>query len=180
MSELKKSRLEVQAILKSCIENGLAFMQRTGWAVMEFANASFQRADKVVLMRLIGSHRVGWQATSHSLHDGNLIARDEWIEEQHWQIHCVCKRKQSATPNDEFPEDACSDLVTWFNGRGCDELRTHRMANLRIDSDSIFVYTDNSDLYQKRAVFTVKIIVPKEVSAGEIELDALVPKIYPV
>jgi hypothetical protein len=35
-------------------------------------------------------------------------------------------------------------------------------------------------LYQKRAVFTVKIIVPKEISAGEIELDALVPKIYPV
>ena len=35
-------------------------------------------------------------------------------------------------------------------------------------------------MYQKRAVFTVKVVVPKEVSAGEIEVDALVPKILPV
>ena len=180
MSELKKSRLEVQAILKSCIEDGLAFMQRTGWAVMEFANASFQRADRVVLMNLIGSRRVGWQGRSHSLQDGGLVAKEEWIEEQRWQIHCVCKRGQSASPNDEYPEDACSDLVTWFNGMGCDKLRAHGMANLRIDSDSIFVYTDNSDLYQKRAVFTVKIQVPKEVTTGQDAVDAIIPDVEPI
>ena len=180
MSELKKSRFEVQAILKSCIEDGLAFMKRTGWAVMEFANESFQKADRVVLMNLVGTRRVGWQGRSHSLKDGGLIAKEEWIEEQRWQIHCVCKRKHAATPNDEFPEDACSDLVTWFNGRGCDELRTHRMANLRIDSDSIFVYTDNSDLYQKRAVFTVKIQVPKEVTTGQDAVDAIIPDVEPI
>ena len=180
MSELKKSRLEVQAILKSCIEDGLAFMKRTGWAVMEFANASFQKADRVVLMNLVGTRRVGWQGRSHSLKDGGLIAKEEWIEEQRWQIHCVCKRGQSASPNDEYPEDACSDLVTWFNGMGCDKLRTHGMANLRIDSDSIFVYTDNSDLYQKRAVFTVKIQVPKEVTTGQDAVDAIIPDVEPI
>lgn len=180
MSELKKSRLEVQAILKSCIEDGLEFMQRPGWAVMEFANASFQKADRVVLMNLVGGRRVGWQGRSYGVEDNELTRHDNWFEEQRWQIHCVCKRKQAAVPTDQFPEDAASDLVAWFNGRGCDVLRKSKMSNLRIDSDSIFVYNDNSDLYQKRAVFTVKIIVPKEVSAGEIELDALVPKIYPV
>lgn len=180
MSDLKKNRLEVQAILKSCIEEGLVFMQRQGWAVMEFANASFQRADKVVLLNLVGTRRVGWQGRSYGVKNDELTRHDNWFEEQRWQVHCICKRTQSAKPTDEFPEDACSDLISWFNGRGCDVLRKSKMSNLRIDSDSIFVYNDNSDLYQKRAVFTVKVVVPKEVSAGEIEVDALVPKILPV
>lgn len=180
MSDMKKNRLEVQAILKSCIEDGLAFMQRQGWAVMEFANASFQRADKVVLLNLVGSRRVGWQGRSYGVKNNELTRHDNWFEEQRWQVHCICKRTQSAKPDDEFPEDACSDLIAWLNGRGCDVLRRSKISNLRIDSDSIFVYNDNSDLYQKRAVFTVKVVVPKEVSAGEIEVDALVPKIFPV
>jgi hypothetical protein len=54
------------------------------------------------------------------------------------------------------------------------------MSSLRIDADAIFVYNDNSYLYQKRAVFTVKIEVPKEMKSEDIELDALLPKILPV
>ena len=69
--------------------------------------------------------------------------------------------------------------MTWFNGRGA-RIAHIRDGNLRIDSDAVIVYNDNSDLYQKRAVFTVKIQVPKELKSGKSYMDTLVPKIMPV
>ena len=162
MSSEKKTRLEVQNLLKKTIEDGMSAMGHNGWMVMEFANASFQNSNKIVLMNLIGTKRVGWQGRSYSPHQEGLVMRESWIEEQRWQIHCIRKRPTSDADPGILAEDVASDLVTWFNGAGCERLRQRGMANLRIDSDSVIVYNDNSDLYQKRAVFTVKIQVPKE------------------
>jgi hypothetical protein len=180
MSAEKKTRIEVQRILKKVLEDGLSALGHDGCAVMEFANASFQNADKVVLMNPIGTKRVGWQGKDYSPYNETLVMRESWIEEQRWQIHCVKKRITSSTDISPTAEDIADDLVTWFNGRGCEELRTYGMANLRIDSDAVIVYNDNSDLYQKRAVFTVKIRVPKELKSGKSYMDTLVPKIMPV
>ena len=180
MSYEKKSRIEVQTILRDNIFQAFQFLHKEGWGCMEFANASFQKADKIVLMNYAKSEREGFQAHTHLVEGSDFMRVDSWIEIQSWQIHCVCKRPTNTANIQETAEDMANDLVAWFNGRGCDYFRKFGMSNLRIDSDAIFVYNDNSDLYQKRAVFTVKIVVPKEMKAEDIGLDALVPKILPV
>ena len=180
MSYEKKNKLEVQTVLRDNILQAFKFLHKDGWGVMEFANASFQNADKVVLMNYASHKRIGFQGHTHVAVGAELMRIDSWIEEQSWQIHCVCKRPTNSASIQETAEDMASDLIAWFNGRGCDFFRNFGMSNLRIDSDAIFVYNDNSDLYQKRAVFTVKIEVPKEMKAEDIGLDTLVPKILPV
>lgn len=180
MSYENKTRLEVQTVIRDNILDAFRFLRKEGWGVMEFANASFQKADKVVLMNYAASRRVGFQAHTHEMDGNDFMRVDSWIEEQSWQIHCVCKRPTNSANIQETAEDMANLLVAWFNGRGCDFFRKYGMSNLRIDSDAIFVYNDNSDLYQKRAVFTVKIVVPKEMKAEDIGLDVLIPKILPV
>lgn len=180
MSDANKNRLEVQQIVKGAVSAGLAAMGYGGWTVQEFASASFQSADKVVLINLIRSARVGWQASSLVANDDYVARKDEWIEEQSWQIHCINRREGKVTGKEVLAEDIAGMLVTWFNGPGCDYLRMKGCASLRIDGDSIIVYNDNSDLYQKRAVFTVKIQVPKELTTGDIALDAIIPTVKPI
>ena len=162
VSEANKGRLEVQEILKEVIEKGLAATGHDGWIAMEFANASFQRANSIVLMNRLRSKRVGWQGRKYEPTVDELRRVDEYIDEQHWQLSLVRKRRNDTTQGDDLVEDAADDLIAYFNGYGCDDFRKRNIGMLRIDADSIIVYNDNSDLYQKRAVFTVKIQVPKE------------------
>lgn len=180
MSYEKKSRLEVQNVIRDNILQCINFLHKDGWNVMEFANASLQSADKIVLMNYVSHKRIGFQAHTHSSELSGFKRVDSWIEEQSWQIHCLRKRPANSDDIEETAEDMASDLVAWFNGRGCDYFRKFGMSSLRIDADAIFVYNDNSYLYQKRAVFTVKVEVPKEMKSEDIELDALLPKILPV
>lgn len=180
MSTANKNRLEVQKIIRDSINTCLTQMSHSGWDVMEFANASFQNSSKVILMNYLRSARVGWQANSLQTIDGSLKRKDEWIDEQTWQIHIVCKRMTSAAVTDVLAEDMANNLITWFNGPGVENLRASGVAPLRIDSENIIVYNDNSDLYQKRAVFTLKIQVPKELTFGQNEIEAMMPKVLPV
>ena len=180
MSAGNKTRLEVQKILIDSISAGLAYLNETGWGIMEFANASFIKADKIILVNLINARRIGWQAFSFPMNQQVLGRKDEWIEEQSWQVHTLCKRVDNGAANDARAEDVATNLVAWFNGPGCDELRRHGVANIRIDSAQILVYNDNSNLYQKRAVFTVKIQTPKELTASQPDVEATLPKVKPV
>ena len=179
MSTANKNRLEVQKILRDNIIAGMTALGYTGWGVMEFANASMQKADKVVLMNLIRNNRVGWQG--HRYEDvANAFKRvDEWIDEQSWQLHIICKRTATTTVADVLPEDVADNLITWFNGVGADLFRKSGVAPLRIDYSSVIVYNDNSDLYQKRAVFTVKIQVPKELTTNQDEMTPKNPYVLP-
>ena len=178
MSELCRSRFEVQTILRANILAGLAALGQNGWGVMEFANASFQKSDKIVLMNLINASRVGWQ--SDSAGGEPFTRRDEWIEEQSWQLHFILKRTDETDDTSIVAEDIAQMMIAWFNGKGCEFFRNYGIANLVIDTESIFVYNDDSDLYQKRCVFTVKIQVPKEINWAETPLEAILPKIKPV
>ena len=180
MSEVNKNRLEVQKIIRDVILLGIEKMNLGDWDVMEFANASFQKADKIVLMNLLRTSRVGWQSHYYATIDEQFSRVESYTEEQTWQIHSICKRTDNTTVDDVLAEDIASRLITWFNGPGIDELRKRYVAPLRVDTDSILVYTDNSDFYQKRAVFTVKIQVPKELAFGEFEAEAIMPKIMPI
>lgn len=183
MSTENKTRLEVQKILRRVILDGLAYagyQEKTdlvdGWECVEYGNPSIQTMDRVVLMNLLRANRLGWQEVNYEQIDSGFKRVDGWNEEQHWQLHIVCKRKDSI----EMPEDVASNLVTWFNGPGCDELRKNGCASTRVDSDNVIVYNDNSDLYQKRVVFTVKIQVPKELVTDEHDISATEPMVMPV
>ena len=180
MSEECKTRLRVQEIIRKNILSMLDAMNMSGWDVMEFAQANFQKADKVILLNCIRTERVGWQDTQYSVSTVGLDGTDSWIEQQTWQIHVILKRKGKETTDDILSEDMSSYLMTWFNGRGCDLFRNNGMANLRIDHDNILVYNDDSDLYQKRAVFSLKVQIPKMLKFKQDSIDALLPKIKPV
>jgi len=180
MSASNKTRFEVQTILRSCIIQGLTQFSQTGWDVMEFANASFEKANKVVLMNLIKCSRVGWQAQKYPVTASVLGRREEWIEEQNWQLSTILKRTDATDDTSILAEDVSQMLITWFNGPGADYLRKSGVAPLRVDTESVIVYNDNSELYQKRAVFTVKIQVPKVQLFGQNKLNAVEPHIRPV
>lgn len=180
MSTANRNRLEIQKIIRDSITSCLTNMSRTGWDVMEFANASFQNSSKVILMNYLRSARVGWQSSKYPTVLGVLKRKESWVEEQTWQIHIVCKRVTSAAVTDVLAEDMANELITWFNGPGTENLRAAGVAPLRIDSENIIVYNDNSDLYQKRAVFTLKIQVPKELTFGQSEMNAVFDGTFPV
>lgn len=181
MSNSFKNRLEVQKIIRDVLSAGIEAMSLGEWDIMEFGNASFQRADKIILMNLLRSTRVGWQSTSYGDIDGVFSRTENICEEQSWQIHTICKRKNDTTLDDILAEDVATKLILWLNGEtGMAMLRQRGVAPLRIDAESILVYNDNSDLYQKRAVFTVKIQVPKEMSFGEIQAEAIKPDVKPI
>lgn len=181
MSNAYKTRYEVQKIISDCIKKGISlYIQEDGWGVMEFAQASFISANKIVLINPIRVKRLGWQGQKYVYNSNGLSRVDEFIEEQHWQIHTILKKSDNPTIEDRQADDIASVLVSWFNGPGCDELRKHGVANTRIDANQIIVYNDDSELYQKRAVFTVKIQVPKELSIPEVEMAAVKPKLMPI
>jgi len=179
VSTANKNRLEVQKILRDNIIAGLTALGHTGWDVMEFANASMERANKVILMNYLRSTRVGWQGRRYVQVSNTLKRVEEWIDEQSWQLHIICKRTATTSVNDALAEDVASNLITYFNGPGSETLRQSGVASLRIDSENIIVYNDNSDLYQKRAVFTLKIQVPKELTMNQDEMTPKTPYVTP-
>ena len=181
MSVQNKNRLEVQKILVDSIKECIRLFADSEWGVMAYADASFQKADKIVLVNLIGTERVGWQSRKYDSDIHNVFRRtDEFIDEQSWQIHTIAKRNNKTTVANTLAEDMANNLITWFNGFAVDGLRSKGVAPLRIDTENVIVYNDNSDLYQKRAVFTVKLQVPKEVKITQAEMAAIKPKLMPI
>lgn len=182
MSASNKTRYEIQKILADCLKAGLAALigEDHGFGVMEFAQASFQKADRIVLMNLARSNRIGWQGRKYPVDGDELKRVDEWIECQHWQFHVILKKLSSPTVDTMQADDVASMLITWFNGRGVEFLRERGVANERVDASSLVVYNDDSDLYQKRAVFTVKLQVPKEVKTATPFTNTIVHGVYGV
>lgn len=179
MSEQNKTRLEIQRIIRLCVLEGIKQTGHgTDWDSMEFGQASFAKADRIVTYNLRRARRIGWQGTDYNASQSTKTI--DWAEEQGWQLEVILKRMKTVDVGDVLAEDVAADLVTWFNGPGNTWLRGKGISSIRIDEDSIIVYNDDSSVYQKRAVFTVKLVVPKELSFGEDFLDVMVPETYPV
>ena len=177
---MKNNRLKVQKILRSVIDEGLNAIGLAGWAVQEFASPQYVSFDKCVLMNLVRSHRLGWQYDNLTGDDSTTVRKDEWLELEHWQLHIIAKRPTAADANSVVAEDVASELIAWLNGPGMNRFRANGIAPERIDGATILVYNDDNEIYQKRAVFTVKIEVPKELTTDAIEADAVKPKVMPV
>lgn len=155
-----------------------------GWGVMEFAQASFNNADKVVLLDYMDSQRVGFQGWKYGgvLNDSTKASRtDDWLEQQTWLVHTLRRIKPSDVSATLMTcEDMADILIGWFNGQGGVEFKKHGIGTLRIDRNRIFVYNDESELYQKRAVFPLRIQVPQEISVQMSRVSEWTPGIYPV
>ena len=155
-----------------------------GWSVMEFAQASFNNADKVVLLDYMDSQRVGFQGWEYGgvMNDETKASRtDDWLEQQTWLVHTLRRIKPSDVSATLMTcEDMADILIGWFNGHGAIELKKHGIGTLRIDRNRIFVYNDESELYQKRAVFPLRIQVPQEISLQMSRVSEWTPGIYPV
>ena len=177
---MKNTRLKVQKVLRSVIDEGLNAMGLSGWAVQEFASPQYVSFDKCVLMNLVRSHRLGWQYDNLTGDDSTTVRKDEWLELEHWQLHVIAKRPTAADADSVVAEDVASELVAWLNGPGMNRFRSNGIAPERIDGSTILVYNDDNEIYQKRAVFTVKIEVPKELTTDEHEIEAIKPDVMPV
>lgn len=181
MSELNRTRYEVQKIIADNIKAGLsAYLGTVEFTVLEYAQASFQKGDRLITIQPLRVNRVGWQSSRYKSSADTFRRIEEYVEEQSWQIQVILKKSKNPTISDMQSDDVAGILVSWFNGIGCDEFRKKNCANLRIDSDSIMVYNDDSELYQKRAVFTLKLQVPKELSMFQLEMEAIAPNIKPI
>ena len=183
MSEQLKTKYEVIKILRDTLIEGMSMLGMSGWGVMEYGQASFEKADKIILLNNIRNERVGWQAVRYPVAGPQdiLHRRDEWIEEQTWQAHVVLKRTTApVSASTETAEDVADKLVAWLNGAGMGLLRNSGVAPLRIDTNTIFVYNDDSAVYQRRATFSVKVQVPKELTYRQDDMDTVIPKVMPV
>ena len=175
MASKPTGSLSVQKVLRSVLLGGLDAVGYDGWTVVEFGNPEFINYDKCLTMQLLRQKRVGWQGHSYEIVNEDFKRKDEWLTEYQYQIQVLLKRPKDATTETLTAEDVADTMIAWLDGPGVAEFRKHSVAPLRIDGASVFVYNDNSDLYQKRAVFTVKIQVPKElmIRQDEMTLDGV-------
>jgi hypothetical protein len=180
MASKPTGSLSVQKVLRSVLLSGLDAVGYDGWTVVEFGNPEFINYDKCLTMQLLRQKRVGWQGHSYEIINEDFKRKDEWLTEYQHQVQVLLKRPKNATAETLTAEDVADTMIAWLNGPGVAEFRKYGVAPLRIDGASVFVYNDNSDLYQKRAVFTVKIQVPKELTVGENVMDQIIPGIKPV
>ena len=181
MSKENKNRIEVQDALIATIEEGLALLQYTGWTVMEYAPSQFASFDKVISLQLLRSRNAGWQGHEDRMIDGKPVTVEKWIDQQSWQVQIILKRKRRIDGSSILSEDIANNLAAWLNSaHGVVAMKKRGLAPLIVDDKLIFVYNDNSEIYQKRAVFTVKVQVPKELTMSEVEMEVLLPKIKPV
>lgn len=174
------NRLKVQKVIRSVITDAMTALGYSGWSIQEFASPDFVSLDKAVLMNLIRTERLGWQSSSTYATDSGPKRKDEWLELEHWQLHIIAKRPKNADENTVVAEDVTAELVAYLNGPGMDTFRRNGIAPERIDGQTVFVYNDDNEIFQKRGVFTVKIQVPKELTIRDIEADAIKPKVQPV
>lgn len=183
VADTYKTENEVFKIIRDSIIAGLKMfgLDDQGIDVRRFAQANFNHGDKLVLMNLVKSVRVGFQSVTHKwipqdtsvtpAKPAYMRRTDTWIEEQAWQISTLKKMQKDDTTSTITAEDIANALISWFNGAGSEYLRTHGIGTLLIDPNSVIVYNDDSDLYQRRPVFMLKIQVPKRFNSAEDAMD---------
>ena len=186
MSKDNKTRLEVQSILRECILIGLNRMgiPETGegsWQVQEFANATFNNGDRLILLNMIDESTSGWQFEEEGIEaDGSKTTYQCRNEIQRWQIHTIAKFKKDASNEDLYAMDMANKLKFWLNGPCTQELRKRGLSIFRIDDYDVLVYNDDSSVYQKRAVLSIKLFVPKKEGFKDKIVNNLHMGIYPV
>lgn len=179
MANMAKGQYAVQKMIRDNVLAGLTAFGQADWECIEFAQATMQNADRIVTMNCIGVDRIGWQGTRYDALA--TVCTDEWLEEQSWQFQVILKRYDDAVTADTVTtQDIAAMLITWFNGRGCGEFRKVGVANLRIDPSSVIVYNDDSNIYQKRAVFTMKLQVPRDFTYRQDFAEIIKPDAKPI
>ena len=182
MSESMKGEFEVFKILRDCAMLGLAAFGIDKTEVQRFAQANMEHADRLVLFNLVGHGRYGWQYRTYSASElpGKLGRKENWIDEQSWQVSTLKRMRNSDTESTASADDVAECLVTWFNGKGLEYLRTKGMSTLPIDPREIMVYNDDSSLYQRRPVFNMTVLVPKMFSTETPKVVALEVETHPI
>lgn len=192
MSDSMKTKYEVQKILSDCIKEGLVTfgikktvdgVDSSLFDVIEYGQPKMWQMDRCIAINYMRHERIGWQGVSYVSGAWGMTRVDDIIEQQTWYIHVVMKRKESdpsPTLSTITTEDVMSYIISWFNGPGQEMLRRNKVSSLRLDPADIIVYNDNSDVYQKRAVIKMNLLVPKEFSFGQEHLVALDVETWPI
>lgn len=174
-----KGEYQIFKILREACIEGMNRMGITdGFDVRRFAQAHLATGNKLVLLNLVDAERVGWQGHSYrfDVSSGKELRTDEWIDQQSWHFHIIKKMEKDDNVDTVTADDMANMMITWFNGPGVEYLKSRGLANLVIDPHSIMVYNDDSDLYQRRVVFSMKIQIPKSFTVDEnfVSIDAIV------
>lgn len=185
MSAELRGEYEVFSILRRCLLRGLSDLGISeGVDVRRFAQANFNHGDRLVLINFVKTGRVGWQARSYGMRTLGAVDKysriDSWIEEQTYQISCIKRMRKTDDETTLSAEDMSTLLISWLNGRGLDWLRENGLSCYPIDPNSIIVYNDDSDLYQRRPVFSVTIIVNKSLKVEQPDVDSIDVETLPI
>jgi len=149
------------SILKTFVEDGLAQFGYTEWSVQQRNSAEIVNTNSCIMIEKILDRRIGFQATKYNI-TSSIKQRWEWIDEYTYQITSLKKRTKTDTADTITAEDVCNALISWFNSEmGCSRLRSHGMASIRVASERVIVYNDDSGLYQKEPSFDVRVQIPK-------------------
>lgn len=187
MSAENKTRLEVQAILKSTIAEGLAVfgVDASRFTIMEANQTPITSRGYAILFKMVSGRRTGIQAPKYRVvhdDDGNVTGAffdHSFIDEQEWLISVLKPRMPNPTPATLLAEDVAQTLIAWFNGPGCVRIRQKGVSSLYIREKPVEVYKNDSALYDKSASFTLKLLVPKKLSveapSATLEWGGLVP-----
>lgn len=182
MSAEMKSENEVFRTLRQGCLNCLSAFGYSGVDVQRFAQSNMNYTDDTVLFHMIEHHREGWQWRSFGADSttGALKRADEWIDRQTWMVETLKRMRNGDGVDTVTADDIAQALIVWFNGRGLDWLRTQGLSTLPIDPTEIIVYNDDSQLYQRRPVFMMDVLVPKLWKSPEKPVTALEVETYPV
>lgn len=175
MSEALKTKYEVLKIIRTNVLMGLsAFGEETVsdknkgdknlWQCMEANQPSYQNFDKVVLLELRGSNRIGLPSITDKWdrEARKTIRISSWIEQQEWIVKVLFNRTtEKKTADTITTEDVASMLASWFNDLGCAEFRKHNCGCLFVQSKDIKPYLDKSSQQQMGSMFVLKLQIPK-------------------
>ena len=175
MSEYYKTKYEVLAILRENILKGLESFglpiagspNEDGWLCMESEQPAFRNVDRVILVSMEHTERIGWQSniTVYNRETRQHDNLDYFIEQQTWNIKVLRRRTTKPVTDGDIPlttEDVAGMLAAWFNRLGCNEFRVHNMANLFVQTKEFHTYKDPSDANQWVTEFPLKLQVVKQ------------------
>ena len=172
----------VFATLRKHLIDALDVFGTTGFSVQRFAQAEFTGQDGLVLLAHTGTTKEGfeWCKDKWDADTATLNAAYGWLESHTYDVTILKRMRRDDGEDTITGEDVACQLINWLNGPGVEKLLADGISILRIDGDALMLYNDDSDLYQRRVVFEMKIVLNKGFTMAEPSLDILGVKTKPI
>ena len=182
-----KTENQINADIKSVLENALMYCGIRDWSVMQSNPPQMQGLiDKVVRFLVVSVNRDGWQGNNERVEEisggtSSVIHREKFREIRRVQIDFFRKRLIVDNELTITADDVARKVLTYLDGSaGIQALREKGYNKLRTDSIRIGYGLNDSDLYQMTPGFDLMLIYDQaeDTLIGDAYFDGF--KAYPV